>query len=152
MKLISTLCFGFVFLVQLHAQCPEVMLGDLQSVQRADVATKEAKILNLGFDLFAEQQQQGGNIRHYYKCWQTTINRQPVYDQVILWDMANNSVVVGFLQERHYQALRKAITERGSGSMASNNNNHYIGTMFRYYFGQRAIRGLDYFTVSIADK
>jgi hypothetical protein len=152
MKLIYTLVFGLLSLSRAYAQCSDFALGDLQSVQRADVSSKEAKILNLGFDLFAEQQRQSGNIRHYYKCWQTTIQGKPLYDQVLLWDTGNDNIVVGFQQERQYEALRRAITERHSASAAAGNRDHYIGQMFRYYFTERDISGVRYFTVSIANK
>lgn len=132
----------------LSAQCPEFQLVALQSVERADAAVKEAKILECGFDLGKSS----STSRVYNKCWLGTSNGKQYYQQVIVWNFGANTIQYMTLEENHYKNLRASIEERRSSTFTGGGQNEYIGKMFRYNFSRQSLDGAEYYVVLIALK
>ena len=131
------------------AQCPEFLLADLQNLQRASPDQKQNTILDLGFDLRSEFTNQAGAFRNYSKCWNSNLKDKPIFEQLIWWNLTENTVTFMTLKEAHFNALRKAIVERQTSGTITENPDFYIGKMFHYRFGNRRVDGADYFYVSI---
>ncbi len=152
MKSTPSVLFFFLFVCSsafLSAQCPEFQLAALQTLQRADVTTKEAKILDCGFDLGTSSTAS----RRYNKCWLGNANGKTYFQQLIIWDFKANTIQYLTLDEGHYLHLRSAIEERHSTTFTGgNSSNEYIGKMFRYNFGRQSLDGVEYYVVLIAWK
>lgn len=144
---LSTL--GFLAPLHLRAQCSEITLGTLQVIEKAAPVDKEAKILNLGFDLISESGTGAANTRKYHKCWHTTDNGQAIYEQVIYWRTNVNDITFLTLNERSFDSLKKAIDERHS---TGGGKQTVVGKVFRYSFDKQSVNGYEYFAVTVALK
>ncbi len=131
----------------LLAQCPQIQLNDLQFLQKTEPAFKEAKIQALGFDAHNEFVRNGATFKGYNKCWQTTINGQAIFEQKLIWNVTQNTVMFLTLNEAHYQSLREAVGDRHP---EAGGQTVVIGKMFRYEFSIQRLDGLDYFALAVA--
>lgn len=142
MKSIFPALLFFLLPFLTKAQCPEMTLGALQILQKTDATLKEAKILEMGFDLQSEYVSKGNTYRTYSKCWQTTIGDKAFFEQKILWNTSQNNVTFLTLNKDHYQNLRNAIQERHPSTAGV--SDWVIGKMFQYRFAPQAMDGLQY--------
>ena len=135
-----------------YAQCPELQLADLQTLQRTDPALKESKIQDLGFDLRSEFLNKGAKTLGYSKCWNATIRDKPVYEQLLWWNTAANSLSFLTLNESHFRQLRQSIVERGAQGSITENPDIYVGHLFLYRFGVRKVDEVEFYGVTIEFK
>ncbi|MBL7805671.1 MAG: hypothetical protein JNL02_18150 [Saprospiraceae bacterium] len=131
----------------LLAQCPEIALNDLQFLQKTDPAGKESRIAALGFDARNEFVRNGATFRGYSKCWQTTVNGKAVFEQKIVWNVTQNTVMFLTLNPAHYQTLRVAVGERHP---EAGDQNVVVGKMFRYEFSIQQMDGVDYYALAVS--
>ncbi|HNE29132.1 MAG TPA: hypothetical protein PKL15_11895 [Saprospiraceae bacterium] len=136
-----------VFSGVLFAQCPQIQLNDLQYLQKTEPAYKEAKILALGFDAHNEFVRNGATFKGYNKCWQTTLNGQAIFEQKLIWNVTQNTVMFLTLNQEHYQLLREAVGDRHP---EAGGQTVVVGKMFRYEFSIQKVEGLDYFALAVA--
>lgn len=140
---------GLVSPFCLAAQCTDIELSTLQVIEKAAPVDKEAKILELGFDLISESGTGATNTRKYHKCWHTTDNGKAIYEQVIYWRTNVNDITFLTLNERSFDTLKKAVDERHS---TGGGKQTVVGKMFRYSFDKQSIGGYEYFAVTVAMK
>ena len=150
MKPILLLAFLFFSTAQTaRAQCPEIKLNDLQYLQSIDAGVKEAKILALGFDAHNQFVRNGATFKGYNKCWQTTTGEQPIFDQKIIWNVTQNTVMFLTLNPAHYQHLRQAVADRHP---EAGDQTVVIGKVFRYEFSIQRVEGLDYYALAVSQR
>ena len=135
--------------IGLTAQCSEIELSTLQVIEKAAPVDKEAKILDLGFDLINESGTGATNTRKYYKCWHTTDKGIAIYEQVIYWRTNVNDITFLTLNERSFDTLKKAVDERHS---TGGGKQTVVGKMFRYSFDKQSVNGYEYFALTVAMK
>lgn len=120
----------------LVAQCPEVTLGMLQALEKAEPYEKQARIVAYGFDLTATST----NTQRYNRCWLTTSrDGKAFYEQILVYRIATNDLTFLTSNEAHFLQLQQAIEERHS-----NSGTLVIGKMFQYQFIEQKIDGITY--------
>lgn len=120
----------------LFAQCPQMTLGMLQSLEKTEPTEKHAKIIALGFDLTGTS----SHTYRYNRCWLTTSSDgKAYYKQIILYRMANNDLTFFTSEESDFAQLQQSIEERHS-----NSGTLVIGKMFQYQFVEQKIDGIAY--------
>ncbi len=143
---------AFIFLTNftaIQAQCPDFTLANLQTLQHIDVQQKEARVLEMGFEISSETP----NSRRYNKCWNhTNDKRKPIYDQVVSWNKQTNNITFYCLSEEAFLRLRQSIEERRGTTTSLGQSDFYIGKRFKYEFSIQKIDGLEYFAVAISLK
>jgi len=149
MKALLSLIPVCLFSWSLQAQCPDVELGALQSLQKADIAIKESKIQDLGFDLHSEFVSKGATMRRYNKCWMGNAGGKAMYEQILIWNSTANHLTLLLFNEGKFQAFKLLIEERHNSASAQKNNDSYVGKMFVYRYSIQKIDNTDYFAVSI---
>lgn len=148
----ATLLLVFSLFAGAHiacAQCPEIQLNELQYLQSIDPGGKEAKILAMGFDLHNSFVRNGATFKGYNKCWQTTEGDHAIFDQKIIWNVTQNTVMFLTLNTAHYQHLREAVSGRHPEAAGQT---VVIGKMFRYEFSIQRVEGLDYYALALSQK
>jgi hypothetical protein len=129
------------------AQCVDMDLGGLQAIAKAPTDAREAKILELGFDLRQTYQDKGATIRVYGKCWNGTKAGKPVFEQKLHWNQKNDLVVFYTYKEANFQALRQHVDQKHPTVAASP---VVVGRMFKYTFGAERQENIDYFSVMVS--
>jgi len=120
----------------LFSQCPEVTLGALQALEKAEPSEKHAKILAHGFDLTATS----ANTQRYNRCWLTTSSEgKAYYEQIIVFRLATNDLTFLTSNETNFLHLQQSIEERHS-----NSGTIVVGKMFQYQFIEQRIDGIPY--------
>lgn len=142
---VTLLCAPFF----LAAQCSDLALNTLQVLAKTPPAQKQAKILNLGFDLDSETGDGATNTRHYRKCWHMNMDGGSVFRQVILWRTNINDITFLTLDESSFTKLKNEIDERHhtGGDKAV-----VTGKKFRYSFDTQSVYGIKYYAVTVALK
>jgi hypothetical protein len=130
------------------AQCPEFQLVDLQSLQRSNDVQRENALRSLGFDLGTKT----GNSLQYNKCWSANRNGNPVYNQVLYWNIASGNITFLTPDESAFLALRKSIEGRHGQTGTLSASDRYIGQVFQYKFGSRWLNGVMHWSVDISFK
>jgi hypothetical protein len=120
----------------LFAQCPEVTLGALQAIEKAEPSEKHSKIIALGFDLTGTS----ANLQRYNRCWLTTSSDgKAYYEQIIVVRHATNDLTFLTSKESNFLQLQQTIEERHS-----NSGTIVVGKMFQYQFVEQQIDGIPY--------
>ncbi|MBP6813028.1 MAG: hypothetical protein IT262_13125 [Saprospiraceae bacterium] len=126
----------------LFAQCPEVTLGILQALEKAEPSEKHAKIIAYGFDLTGTS----ANIQRYNRCWLTTsMDGKAYYEQILLLRTATNDLTFLTSKESAFLQLQQAIEERHS-----NTGTIVVGKMFQYQFVEQKIDAIPYYGLIIS--
>ncbi len=142
MKPLVLVLWPFLSAQFLMAQCPEVTLGMLQALEKAEPYEKQAKIIAYGFDLTATST----NTQRYNRCWLTTSrDGRAFYEQILVYRIATNDLTFLTSNEAHFLQLQQAIEERHS-----NSGTLVIGKMFQYQFIEQKIDGIRYSGILIS--
>ncbi|MBX2892314.1 MAG: hypothetical protein KF734_15410 [Saprospiraceae bacterium] len=149
MKLILSLAFLLTTACGLIAQCSDVDMSALQVLANTAPASKEAKILKLGFDLDSESGKGATNTRHYRKCWHANIDGSSVFRQVILWRTNINDITFMTLDESSFTKVKNEIDQRHK---TGGDRAVVVGKKFRYSFHTQDAYGLTYYAVTVALK
>ena len=143
--IIAFLCASFPG----RSQCSDLVLGTLQVLAKTAPDQKQAKILNLGFDLDSETGKGATNTRHFRKCWHMNVDGGSVFRQVILWRTNVNDITFLTLDENSFIKLKNEIDERhhtgGDKAVVE-------GKKFRYSFDTQSVYGIKYYAVTVALK
>ncbi len=132
------------------AQCPELSLSQLHTMQRAEYSEKNQVIRNQGFDLRSQFTQPGASIASYSKCWNSNFRDRSIFEQLIWWNSSDNSIIFMTLKESHFLSLRDQILDRQPGGRKAENPDFYLGKMFKYRFGARRVDEAEYYFVHIS--
>lgn len=149
MRLIFTLAL-LLLTLSLTAQCPDLLLSELQDIQRSDDADRENSITNVGFDLASET----AATRRFNRCWRNTDKSgKTCFDQVILSNKKTGQTSFLCTDKNAFLRLRQEIEGRKGGSTFSlDQSDVYVGRMFRYEFSLQNMDGLEYYVVKISAK
>jgi hypothetical protein len=131
------------------AQCTDLALSTLQVLAKAAPDQKQAKILNLGFDLDSETGEGATNTRHYRKCWHTNVDGSSVFRQVILWRTNVNDITFLTLDENSFIKIKNEVDERHH---TGGNKSVVEGKQFRYSFDMQSVYGFKYYAITVLMK
>jgi hypothetical protein len=133
-----------------QAQCPDLTLSEIQSIQRNEDTAREGVLSDAGFDLGSET----SGTRRYNRCWRSTDAAGKVlYDQALLWNKKTGHCTFLCTDKKAFLRLREQIEGRQGGSTYSlTQSDVYVGQKFKYEFFLQNMDGLEYFAVRIAWK
>lgn len=132
-----------------NAQCSDPSLSTLQVLAKAAPDQKQAKILNLGYDLDSETGEGATNTRHYRKCWHTNVDGSSVFRQVILWRTNLNDITFLTLDENSFIKIKNEVDERHH---TGGNKSVVEGKQFRYSFDMQSVYGFKYYAITVLMK
>jgi hypothetical protein len=145
MRLAFTLLAFWGTFFSLSAQCRDFELSHLQTVQRAEISLKDARITELGFDIIAEN----ATSYRYNKCWQGNRGGRDIYTQVIWQNKQTGNITFLTNDKEAFLRLRQSIEERRGATSTMGQSDIYIGKMFRYEFFIQNLDGMEYYAVAI---